>query len=119
MEEKDEDAKESTILDNADEIGWVLFGIMSTICMVIYQFFLVEFFNIPSTVSSKIALSILIGVIAIFVWIGYSIINLLKLIYYKRKLRSLPSQEVKLKETPQDQKRNIWNYTAGIISKNN
>jgi hypothetical protein len=45
----------------------LLYGIMATISMVVYQFFLVQFTNQPSTISAKMALSILIGASAVVI----------------------------------------------------
>ena len=116
MEEPDEDTKGSKILDNADEISWVIYGIMATICMVVYQFFLVQFFNVPSTISSKIAMSTLIGFVVIIVYFVIWITSRSKHYFEKKRLRSLPSQEVKLQETPQWQKKSLWSYATGAVS---
>ena len=53
------------IEEEPDEIGWVMYGLLSTISIAIYQIILVQFINTPSTISVKMALSVVIGLIAI------------------------------------------------------
>lgn len=63
--ESGKDTSSTKVQDNAEEISWVSYGIISTVSMVIYQFFLIQFCNEPSTISVKASISLLIGVLAI------------------------------------------------------
>lgn len=51
--------------DDTDEVGWVLYGVTATVFLVIYQFFLVQFLNTPSTITVKILMSLIVGVLVI------------------------------------------------------
>lgn len=73
-------SSQTNLSDNAEEIGWVFYGLLATILMAAYQFFIVQFLNTPSTISVKMALSIATGVVAILI---VSVIELTA--YYKRK----------------------------------
>jgi len=59
-------SKESKLDDEEpDEVGWVAYGLIYTFGMAIYQLFIVQFVNSPSTISVKMALGLAIGVISI------------------------------------------------------
>ena len=64
-ENSDTNMSQSKPEENGEEIDWVFFGMLATWAMVVYQFFLVYFMNIPSTISVRITLSLWIGLIAI------------------------------------------------------
>lgn len=61
MEGGNTESDEQKIGESSDEISWVVYGILATLSIVVYQFFLVQFLNVPSTISVKMSLSVAIG----------------------------------------------------------
>ncbi|CAI2361570.1 unnamed protein product [Moneuplotes crassus] len=84
MEEHNSDfSEDSDDGDNSDEISWVSYGLMASVTMVAYQFFLVYFMNAPSTIIVKITVSLVLGILL------FTLESSLKLISYF-KYRNAP-----------------------------
>jgi hypothetical protein len=119
---------EEKVQDNSDEIGWVFYGILSTFTLVVYQFFLVELANIPSTISVKMGISVTIGVAAMMT---VSFIKLLNYFRAKREQneerhRSLrlsdeliidPMEDSEYENERIGRKNSLWKYFVGYTKK--
>ena len=120
------DSSKSRIEDNPEEIGWVSYGMLATGTMVIYQFFLVYFMNIPSTISVKITLSFAIGILAVI------ITSIVKLVEFwkscirrrgnKKKMRSSMNEIYYEEESESEneaigRKNSLWKYVTSFVQK--
>ena len=75
MEEERTTQHSQNYLESSDEISWIIYGVLSSLWMVVYQSFLIEFLSIPSTVSSRMVMSIVIGIVTLFIDIIVRIIR--------------------------------------------